>query len=454
MSLDAAQRAAFDAVLDRRENVFVTGPAGTGKSHLLRALVAEARTRGLRVAVCSSTGRSAVELGLGATTLHNFLALGDKGHRGVSAYTQRLERPAFEAHRTRIRDLDVLVLDEVSMVAANFLTKAEAIVGTVRGRANEPYGGLQVVTSGDFAQLRPTPPPGKRDRAGRYVPGVEPRLAFHAVRAWREAAIVTHPLDVSHRQADDASFTALLNRMRFAQLTAADIAALRSRIVSAARATELEETATFLYARNVDVDAHNTRRLATYDAATAHTYGARLSSTPRAGARRPAAEISFEARKHMVEAMRVAAHIELRRGVRVLLLANVNVAVGLANGCAGTVVDFDDETGLPMVRFDNRPATVVMVRRYQWRFEGDPEWYGTYGQLPLLLGWAMSVHRSQGMTLECVVADGSVHSCHTAGMCYVIASRVPRLTALHWTAFSSAAVFADPEVCAKFAAVG
>ena len=146
--------------------------------------------------------------------------------------------------------------------------------------------------------------------------------------------------------------------------------------------------------------------------------------------------------------MRAASTFELRVGARVLLLANVDVAAGLANGSTGTIVGFDASSSLPYVDFDD--LGVVLVHPHQWRCE-DVDWQATYEQVPLMLAWATSIHRSQGLTLRTVVADVSVRSCFAPGMAYVVASRVRSLDSLHLRAnFSSGAIFADAEVIAFY----
>lgn len=451
---DAQQRAAIDAALERHENTFVTGPAGSGKSFTIKYQIEAERARGLVVSVCSSTGRSAVELGLDATTLHGFLALGDLGTRSVEKYVQQLESDDLTPHRLRIVHTDRLIIDEVSMLSASFLELAEAIVASIRRRPHEPWGGMAVTYSGDFAQLRPVP--GRKRGPGEDAPP-PPQLAFHAPRAWREAHVVTYSLVELHRQATDSSYGALLNRMRFATLTPADVTLLRSRIITKARAAQMADTHTFLYSVNADVDAHNARQLLTFDATTKHVYVAKTTITKKPSAKRPTFMIKAAGEKFVADSMRALATTELRLGCRVMLLANLDVANGFANGCTGTVVGFADaEDGsgveLPQVLFDNH-ALLKTITPHTWKIDSDPEWRATYEQVPLLLAHAISTHRSQGLTLGKVVTDASPRACFAAGMCYVKFSRVTRIDDIHvLEGFSSAAVYADAEVVEFYSA--
>jgi ATP-dependent exoDNAse (exonuclease V) alpha subunit len=439
---DSYQQAAIDAVLDRRDKDIFTGPAGTGKSFTLRHLVAEARERGRRLAVCSSTGRSAVELQLRATTLHGFLALGDTGTRSASAYIRQLRSPSMAAHREQLMQLDMLVVDEVSMLDAEFLGKAEAIVAGIRVRDEEPWGGVQVVFSGDFAQLQPVPNR-KRNRQGRVE---MPRLAFHASRAWIDARVHTYSLTELHRQSEDASYGSLLNRARFALQTPDDVARLSARRITPREAGTLASRAVFLFSRNRDVDEYNSRRMQTLETAREHTYAAQTDITKRAQSTATTRAITQAATKAMRESMRAPASLSMRVGARVMLLANVDVSRDLANGCTGVIVDFDDDdTHFPIVKFDSRPGR-VLVRPYEWKFEGDVDYTATYKQVPLMLAWAVSIHRSQGLTLDCVVADLSPSACFSAGMAYVVLSRVRSLDSLHLLAFSSASLYTDRDV--------
>jgi ATP-dependent DNA helicase PIF1 len=450
---DAFQQAAIDAVLERRENVFITGAAGSGKSSTLRWILRGARERGLRVAVMSSTGISAVNLACGATTVHNFLSM-DAEDRPVQDCIRRIRADEFDVKAEYIRSRQLLVIDEVSMLSAEFLGKVHAILESLCPPSASAYGGKQIVLLGDFAQLRPVPPRANTRKRGRGASSSSSssgtrtivHLAFHAPRAWIHADIHSYVLGQRHRQSTDTAYAALLDRMRFARCTPADIELLRTRIVaSVAERERLGETSVFLFARNVDVDAYNTRRLGALDAASAHVYEATQLVHVREGIRRPRAAVRTSARAHMRQSMRAGERLELRVGAKVLLLTNLNVTAGLANGTQGVVVDFDAASGFPLVEFE-RGAGTHTVLPHTWKFT-DAEYTATHTQVPLMLAWATSIHKSQGMTLSSVVADLSPASCFAAGMAYVVASRVQCLADLHLQpSFSSAAIYADAEV--------
>ena len=442
---DAHQQAAIDAVVLRLENVFITGPAGSGKSYTLQHIIDECKSRNRRVAVTSSTGRSAVELGLGATTLHGFLALGDVGNRSVSDYVSQLQHVDFKEPRERVATTDVLIIDEVSMLSAETLSKFERIVAEVRRDKKVPWGGMQIVFAGDFAQLRPVPPrtSGKRKSSSSSV---QPQLAFHASVAWKQASVVVYSLTELHRQADDESYGALLDRVRFAAHAPEDIAVIRERIITASRARQLADSSVFLFSRNAQVDEHNAERLQALDESTSRLFEATKQISVKHNKvtkKRSASLIRTNAERFIQQSMRALPTLELRVGARVMLLANLDVKGGLSNGSTGTITGYDDVRGFPKVHFDNGRDFLVVER--EWTFD-DLEWHGSYKQVPLVLAWATSIHKSQGLTLDSLVADLSPRACFSAGMAYVVMSRVRKITSLHLTSFSSSAIYADADM--------
>jgi len=451
--LDDDQKAIVEQVLStRRKNIFVTGSAGSGKSFVLRAIVKALRNRGRRVAVVSSTGRSAVELDLGATTLHHFLALGDTGTKSVATYVKRLlSWEALKEHTLVIRSLDTLIIDEVSMLSGQFLEKASAILSAVR-RSTVAWGGLQIVFSGDFAQLRPV--------YNRYQNGDDvPTLAFKANVAWGTTTEMRQ-LTKQHRQSQDTEYAELLNRARFGRLTPTDIAALQQRRTTVAEADARWPDALRLYSTNARADDYNQRKMEKLDpeservfiasivAGPSQTTRTTVAARPRTSATRKQQlmdEAAGNGRKWMRENMRALPTLKLRLGARVLLLCNLDVANGLANGSMGTIVGFDGM--FPRVQFDRDPAIQRVITPHMWIFDSHPKWQGTYSQVPLMLGFAATIHRSQGLTIDRVVADISAATIHDAGMAYVVLTRVRSLNTLHLIGFSSAAVYADAEVC-------
>jgi len=461
--LDAQQQRAMDRVL-AGDNVFITGAGGNGKSFTVRAIVERLRATGRRVAVTSSTGRSAVSLNLGATTLHHFLALGDTGTKDVAHYVARLSSwSSLQEHAMVMRGLDTLVIDEVSMLDGDFLDKASAIVAAVRRtQPSVPWGGVQIIFSGDFAQLRPV-----------SIRGEPPKnLAFKAAVAWRAANVQVHDLEKAHRQSQDAEYARLLNCARFGRLLPDQVDLLRNRVFAhGAPLPDDMAGALKLFSTNVRADNENRKELERLDALTKRRFVAQIDVMPS-----PTAEAAIDkkprtsaARKDTLRKdatksgeewlrknMRALPTIEIRQGARVLLLANLNQAACLVNGSMGTVEGYDDaldEDGRPVgdgsrfprVRFDH-DGVVRTIKPHCWSFDSHPKWHANYKQVPLMLAYACTIHRVQGLTVDRVVADLSAHSIHDPGMSYVVLSRVRARAHIGFYNFSAAAVFADPEV--------
>ena len=267
------------------------------------------------------------------------------------------------------------------------------------------------------------------------VPSPDPWLtAAHALR---------YELQTRHRQAEDAAFGALLGRMRRGELTPEDVTTLRSRIVSRAAADALGDSVVRLYSRNAQVDAYNARRLARLSAASEHVYVYRASVEPKriAGAR-AAADVARDGRAEMLRRMRVLPTTTLRTGARVMLLANVDLELGLANGSTGTVIGFTEPSTtlapMPIVAFDHGITTSVAPRT--WKFEAETEFRGSFTQVPLVLAYALTTHKAQGLTLRSVLIDCSPESQFDYHMAFVGVSRATSLAGVYFSAFSSSAV--------------
>lgn len=401
--------------VQRRRSVMITGGAGVGKTFLLLEIVQELQRMRRKVAVTASTGLAASHLS--GTTLHAALGLGlCDGTVAEVAAKARKRRDVGAWWRT----LDVLVIDEVSMLDPHFFTCVDAALQEYR-RNSKPFGGLQLVLSGDFLQL---PPVKSHD------------FAFET-DAWRRADIEVHELHEVHRQACPV-FVALLRRMRRAELTPEDVALLQGHRVAV---PENDIKPTRVFCRRRDVDTINDAELLALDADIV-TFEATVSSCAKLTKhRRKLAKLADTFASQLPMRLELALCI----GAQVMLTANDKGKDGLVNGSRGVVIGLDAD-GLPRVRFGN--GVTKVVEPHTWSRKVDE---GTISvvQVPLLLAWAVTVHKSQGMSLDAAEIDIGPNV-FEYGQAYVALSRIRDLRGLCMNAFDPAVVRAHPKALAFY----
>ena len=407
LSLD--QQRALDAVREGR-HIFLTGPPGTGKTHATRAIVGWAQEAGKNVGITAMTGTAAVLLG--GQTVHSYLGIG-LARGSPEAMAAQLSRGGATA-RARILALDLLLLDEVSMASAEFLDKVSDFLGIVRRRHGTPFGGVQVVLVGDFCQLPP----------------VEGRYAFHA-RVWAGAGIQTIQLETNHRQQGDVAFQDLLGALRRGRCGAGEMETLRG---LCDRGFPSGVSPAVLYATNADVDAINQ---GCFEELVGK--GAPVQAYPL----RHAKGASGKTAEGWARSAKLDAPVRICLGARVMLTRNVSVEQGLVNGSQGIVLGLDQDRVL--VRFHGGEA--VWIGYFRAAQEEDTRVWIEY--MPLRLAWAVSIHRSQGATLDAVSIDLGTRV-FAPGQAYTALSRARGLDGVRLLGLSPRAFFTSPEVMAFY----
>eukprot|EP00928_Gymnodinium_smaydae_P027672 TRINITY_DN2131_c0_g6_i1.p1 TRINITY_DN2131_c0_g6~~TRINITY_DN2131_c0_g6_i1.p1 ORF type:complete len:690 (-),score=114.29 TRINITY_DN2131_c0_g6_i1:69-2108(-) len=404
--LSDEQQRIVDAAL-AGDNIFFTGRPGTGKSFTLRAIISALREHldSEELAICGSTGAAACHIGGG--TAHSFFGC------GLGQSPEHFARMHQNPTATRLQKAKVVVIDEISMLSGDFLQGASE--GLVRARKrNKAFGGLQVILCGDFLQLPP-------------VSFKHCRFAFQAP-CWQELDLRCFELTENFRQAGDLDFQALLCRARDGWLTASDRAGLLGAGAGKLAGLEHQTTSTAqttLFCRNVDVDRQNLAQLA------------RLPGRAETFVALDTLSGNESVLERIVDKCSAPRELSLKIGARVLLVKNWRTPSEckrgeepMVNGSVGIVVAFEQDGrsgGLwPVVRFPG--GTHVTVERES--FSGDVPGVGTYRreQLPLKLAWAISVHKSQGVTLDGGTVD--LQGAFEEGQVYVALSRFRSLRGL------------------------
>jgi len=409
MIFDPDQKAAL-ARINEGKNVFVTGPAGTGKSSItVEAIRRRLGDRSLKV--CATTGVAALNLRdklqamfgqhVDTSTLYRWsgIGLGPKPGQSFDDYLayMRTRGYSFQGACARIRGTKTLMIDEVSMMPGRILEFIDYVCREVRGDSR-PFGGIQLIAVGDFLQLPPV------SKTGRYD------WAF-ASPVWNELDFSNVTLRQVHRQ-DDPDFISILNQFREGTVTKEGASILKKRVAVFPKASILR-----LFTHNTQVDKWNSYQLGAIDSPE-HVFHAHGTG--------PKDEIEW-LQKNLV----TPTELKIKVGARVMITANLRDpgqqdTLAAANGDMGEVIGWDADT--VRVRLDS--GATLAVEPHKWDFDPTTEKEtAVFTQFPLRLAWACTIHKSQGLTLDSALID--IRAAREPGQAYVAVSRVKSLAGLH-----------------------
>lgn len=399
-------------LLKQGHNVFITGPAGTGKSFLIKSFIAWCKKTSRKVACTSTTGISAVLIG--GVTLHSWagLALAREDKHELAA--KIIKKPFYVKRWCNVK---ALIIDEVSMLTPDFLEKLEYVARIIR-KDPRIFGGIQVVTVGDMAQLPP----------------INSCFCFEAP-LWQELFQHSVFLNENVRQKDQV-FQRVLAAIRLGEVNAEVRSVLLSRL-GVNIDGDIRPTRLFSHRATVDeLNKEELEKLIKNDNLpyTYHAYDKLVSKHDIAAPR----EAEYLAR--LDKSVQPRKLLELCVGAQVMLVVNVEVAAGLCNGSRGVVIGFVNSR--PMVKFTN--GLVIPISEIIVQLIIDEDTFVYRYQVPLILAWAITTHKSQGSTLDCAEVDiGS--TIFEAGQAYVALSRVKSLEGLTISAIDFTKIRAHPK---------
>ncbi|MEI6864344.1 MAG: PIF1 family DEAD/DEAH box helicase [Candidatus Adlerbacteria bacterium] len=408
------QDEAYD-ILKTGANVFLTGEPGSGKTHTINRYVAYLRSQGIEPAICASTGIAATHIN--GYTIHSWSGIGVKSvltDYDLDAIAQK------EKVVKRVTRSKVLIIDEISMLSAQTLDAVDLVMRTLRN-SQKPFGGVQVIFVGDFFQLPPVVKVRTEDTMEiSYDLPVSP-FAFRA-KAWKESNLLVCYLTEQHRQ-EDPLFLEILSSVRRGNVSSKLKSALSARAIP----VPPKGVYTKLFPHNANVDRLNDSELQN------------LPTMPRVY------EMRSKGSLPLVDALKrnclSPEALSLKVGAKVMFTKN-DPEGDYYNGTMGHVLEFSKMSGHPIVKLLN--GRVLEVDTVEWAVQDGAKKLASIEQLPLRLAWAITVHKSQGMSLDAAVIDLS--QAFEYGQGYVALSRVRTLEGLYLLGFNERALEVHPEV--------
>ncbi len=400
-------------ILKTGANVFLTGEPGSGKTHTVNAYVAYLRAHGIEPAITASTGIAATHIQ--GQTIHSWSGIGIRGslsqydldHLSTTEYLVR-----------RIQKTHVLIIDEISMIDARTLDMVDMVCRELRNKPEEAFGGIQVVLVGDFFQL---PPVGRSGDSAQF--------AFQS-NVWNHMRPVVCYLTEQHRQSDDR-FLSILSAIRKNRHDHEQYAHLERCLVDADDA--YEDSITRLFSHNADVDAINAAELA------------KLPTMPTVYTMTTKGKDSLVA--SLQKGCLSPERLELKVGAVVMCTKNNNQK-GYVNGTLGIVTGFEQGTKYPII--ETRNGERIVIETSDWIIEENGKQKASITQIPLRLAWAITIHKSQGMSLDAAVMD--LREVFEYGQGYVALSRVRTLDGLKLLGWNERVFQVHPVILQKDAA--
>ena len=406
--MDESQHLALEHALDGK-NLFVTGMAGTGKSFLIKEIKKHLEKNGKKVAITSLTGMSALLIGDKAKTIHSWSGIGI-GNRPVIDYfsfIRKCQPKVREAWRTT----NTLIIDEISMMSDELFEKISELGKLLRFN-EKPFGGIQIICLGDFFQLPPINTP----------------FVFESP-VWNETLDYAIQLQKIYRQ-EDPVFQKMLNEIRIGIVSDETDRILKTRLNLDFSNEVIQPTK--IFTRKDLVDEENRKGLENIDAES-YTFKSVIKGKVNTDAIRTAL-------KKMDTSAPYVDELTLKVGAQVMLIVNLDTEAGLVNGKLGIVKNIDPK--FVMVQFKAHDYN-TQINYHSWVLEN----YETVSknQIPLVLAYAITTHKSQGATLDCAYIDIG-RSVFEYGQAYVALSRVKSLDALYLHDYYRGAIRAHPKV--------
>lgn len=408
------------------ENVFLTGFAGTGKSYILNKLKEKFKKK---LTITSTTGIAAVNIK--GQTLHSWA--------GVGLCKNPINK-TIEKIRTRasilkqILNCKILAIDEISMLNIETFEYVDQVLKAIRN-SFEPFGGIQVLLIGDFFQL----PPVEKENMGEYAlfenNSPTRRYCFDSP-LWEDFKFKNVVLKENYRQSESKFINALAD-MRTNSLTQNDIELFESRETNL---NTFETDILHIFSTNNEADRYNSAKFNMIDEPV------RIFAAQDGVYRgtKPIYSNFTENENYILEIFgrncRADKNIALKKGARVMLLVNMDFNKGLINGSCGNIIEFGEET--ITIKFDNGVTSAIPKHKFEYYYHDKIAAERT--QFPLKLAYGITIHKSQGMTLDKLVVDCS--RIFERGQAYVAMSRVRTLDGLYLKSFSKEKVMVDSHV--------
>lgn len=417
------------AAFNNGHNLLLTGPGGSGKTALIKKMVETSKAHGKNIQVCALTGCAAVLLNCQAKTIHSWAGIG-LANGPADLVVKRIIANKTKTHNWK--KVDVLIIDEVSMMSQKIFEILDGIArGARKQKSHLPFGGIQLVFSGDFYQL---PPVSSFSSVHDDYDDSAVSSAFcFESPLWESTIGVVVQLKKIFRQTDDV-YTTILNRIRVGKLSKSSFDILSRQLNKTMPATFKP---TILLPRKKDVEVINMAEMAKLTSNEKKYTLQRVEMLPDelAAKYNSSTNMSPEQREidyaYMVNNIMAEKEIILKVGAQVMCIANIDMesAEPLVNGSQGVIVDFVSN-GLPLVQFTNGYKRIIQY--HTWNSETNAS-IGVK-QIPLIYAWAVTIHKSQGMSLDMAQIDAgsSIFEC---GQTYVALSRIKSLEGLYLTAF-------------------
>jgi ATP-dependent DNA helicase PIF1 len=411
----------------QRDNIFITGPGGTGKTALIKYIQKDASRKGYNIQVCALTGCAAVLLECKAKTLHSWAGIG-LGNGSIEQLVTKITKNRFL--KNNWKDTDILIVDEVSMMSQKLFELLDAIGKTIR-KNNRPFGGIQLIFSGDFYQL---PPVGDKDDPETT------RFCFES-QNWSQTFQPHNHIQLTKifRQLDPI-YQKILNQIREGKLRRSSNEILLHH-VGREIPQEIAIRPTKLFPTRNKVDQINTtemNKLTSDEHEFKLKYHSDLDMTASELLKRrqyTREQIQTEL-AYLKGNLRCDEVVKLKIGSQVMCIVNIELDNGemICNGSQGIVTRLSEQK-LPVIRFRN--SYEMTMSYHVWPSDNIPG-IGV-SQIPLILAWALTIHKSQGATLDIAEIDAGsgIFEC---GQTYVALSRVKSLDGLYLTSFDASRI--------------